>query len=170
MVAAVSSISTATCTANSQVVPCTGFFAPIVALFVILAPIFAFICLIAVAAGVLMIVSWWKVFEKAGRPGWPAIVPIYNLVVMFELVGISPWLILLVLIPGLGSLALFIVMIFMNIKLAQAFGKSEGFAVGLILLPIVFVPILAFGSSRFTAVSANIVNPPPQPPAQNPSL
>ena len=132
-------------------------------LFLVLMPFIFVFMLVGLALAALMVVSWWKIFQKAGRPGWAAIVPIYNLVVMFQIVGMSPWLILLALIPVAGSLALFIVMIFVNIKIAKAFGQSEGFAVGLILLPIVFVPILAFGKSKFTGI-APITSVPPTPP------
>lgn len=126
--------------------------------------------LIGLALCVLMILSWWKVFEKAERRGWAALVPIYNNVVMLQIVGMSPWLVLLVFVPFVGQLALFIVMIFMNLKLAKAFGKEEGFAIGLILLPIVFVPILAFGQARFGGVAPIVSATPSDPvPPQNPT-
>lgn len=152
----VAALSSATYRMNGHFVPARGgsdvadFILPLLA---VLAPIFFFVVLISLAASALMIVSWWKVFQKAGRPGWAAIVPIYNLVVMFQIVGMSPWLILLALIPFVGQLALFIVMIIMNIKMAKAFGKDDGFAIGLIFLPVVFVPILAFGQAKFAGVA-----------------
>jgi hypothetical protein len=127
--------------------------------------------LIGLALLVFMIVAMWKVFEKAGRPGWAAIIPIYNGVVLLKIVGMSPWFILLAFIPFFGSLIFFIVSIFMNIRLARAFGKSNGFAVGLIFLSVVFIPILAFGKAKFNGVApvSPVVPSSPVPP-QNPSV
>jgi hypothetical protein len=119
--------------------------------------------LIGLALLVFLIVSMWKVFEKAGKPGWAAIIPIYNLVVMFRIVGMSPWLILLAFIPFVGSFVYFIVTIFVNVRLARAFGKGNGFAVGLILLSIVFIPILAFGKAQFVGLTPVGPVPPPTP-------
>lgn len=148
LVAAVSSA-----TFNGRNFPHNGSADFLLPLFTILAPIFFFLVLLSLAVCALMVVSWWKVFQKTGRSGWPAIVPIYNTVVMLQIVGMSPWLILLNLIPWVGQIAFFVVMIFMSIKLAKAFGKDEGFAVGLVLLPVVFVPILAFGQAKFVGLT-----------------
>lgn len=86
------------------------------------------------------IASIWTLYEKAGKPGWAAIIPIYNQVVMIEIIG-KPWYwILLMFIPlvnviiGIWSLNLFI----------KSFGKSEGYTIGTILLPFIFLPLLAF--------------------------
>jgi hypothetical protein len=73
------------------------------------------------------------------------IVPIYNIIVMLQIVGRPLWWIVLLFIP----LVNFVVAILLAIDLARAFGKSEGFAVGLILLGFVFYPILAFGSATY---------------------
>ncbi len=96
---------------------------------------------------VLMIVSMWKVFTKAGQPGWAAIVPIYNIVVILKIVGKPLWWLILFLIPIVN----FVVAIMIALALAKAFGKSTGFAIGLILLGIVFFPILAFSDATYTA-------------------
>ncbi|MFO1006502.1 MAG: DUF5684 domain-containing protein [Planctomycetaceae bacterium] len=93
----------------------------------------------------LMIVSLWKVFEKAGKPGWAAIIPIYNIIVMLQIVGKPVWWVLLLFIPFVGI----VVSIMMVLELAKKFGKGGGFALGLILLPIVFYPILAFGDAKY---------------------
>ena len=146
----VAAVSNSVCRINGKIVSCNQMHNILSPIFLALAPFFALIVLIGIAAGVLLIVSWWKVFQKASRPGWPAIVPIYNTVIMLQIVGMSPWLVLLAFIPGVGGLVFFIISIFINIKLAKAFGKDEGFAVGLILLPVIFVPILAFGQAKFT--------------------
>ncbi|MFA6570010.1 MAG: DUF5684 domain-containing protein [Bacteroidota bacterium] len=94
---------------------------------------------------VIMIASLWKIFVKAGKPGWAAIVPIYNLIIMLEIVGKPIWWIILFLIP----FANLIVAILIYIELAKKFGKEIGFAIGMILLPIVFFPILGFGSAEY---------------------
>ena len=102
--------------------------------------------------GILMIVAQWKIFTKAGEAGWKSIIPIYNLVTLFQIIGLSPLLILILLvswIPIVGPLACFVLTIIENIKLAQAFGKSTGFAVGLILLGPIFTLMLAFGSAEY---------------------
>jgi hypothetical protein len=99
----------------------------------------------AVVVGILMIASIWKVFAKAGKPGWAAIIPIYNLVVLLQIVRKPLWWIVMFLIP----LVNFIFLILLYIELAKAFGKGGGFAAGLIFLGIIFFPILGFGSSQY---------------------
>jgi hypothetical protein len=95
----------------------------------------------------LVIASVWKLFSKAGQPGWAAIVPIYNYIVWLQMIGKPIWWLLLLFIP----FANLVVGIIMMIETAKVFGKGAGFAAGLILLPVVFLPILAFGSSRYQA-------------------
>lgn len=93
----------------------------------------------------LMIVSMWKVYTKAGKPGWAAIVPIYNLVVLLEMVRKPMWWILMFFIPFVN----FIFLILLYVELAKAFGKGGGFAAGLILLSPIFVPILGLGGAQY---------------------
>ncbi len=110
--------------------------------------------LIAIALVVFMIASYWIVFQKAGRPGWAILIPIYNMIVQFQVAKINPWFILLYLlsiIPFIGWIVSIGMSIWLNVKTAQVFGKGAGFAVGLILLPIVFIPILAFGDAKYIA-------------------
>ncbi len=99
---------------------------------------------------VLMIASVWKVFTKAGQPGWAAIIPIYNVIVLLKIIGKPWWWILGFIIPFVN----FIVMILMAVGLAKVFGKGTGFAIGLILLSFIFYPILAFGDATYTAPPA----------------
>jgi hypothetical protein len=99
---------------------------------------------------VFLIASGWKIFTKAGKPGWAVIVPIYNIIVMLEIVGRPVWWILLLIIPFVN----FIVGILVAVDLAKAFGKSVVFAVGLILLPFIFYPILGFGSATYSKPAA----------------
>ncbi|MFH0907867.1 MAG: DUF5684 domain-containing protein [bacterium] len=108
------------------------------------------ILLIYFAIIILMIVALWKVFSKAGEPGWAAIVPIYNVIVLLKVAGKPWWWLLLMLIP-LVNIVMFILT---YIALANSFGKGGGFAAGLILLPIIFLPILAFDSSQYQGAAA----------------
>ena len=112
----------------------------------------AFVWIIAMAVSIIMIVSMWKIFQKAGKPGWAALIPIYNTVVLFQITGINPLLLLLALIPVVGSIAIIILSFLSYIRLAQAFGKSGGFAVGLILLNVIFMPMLAFSDAEYQGV------------------
>jgi len=93
----------------------------------------------------LMVASMWKLFVKAGKPGWAAIVPIYNLVVLLEIAGKPIWWFILFLIPVVN----FIVLIMLALAVARKFGKGTGFALGMIFLSPIFYPILAFGDSTY---------------------
>lgn len=101
--------------------------------------------LIQLIVAVLAIAGMWKVFVKAGKPGWAAIIPIYNAVVLLEIAGKPIWWIILLLIPCVNVVVAFIVMI----ALAERFGKGAGFGIGLALLGFVFFPILGFGDARY---------------------
>ena len=101
--------------------------------------------LIYLAIIVLFIVGLWKTFAKAGKPGWAAIIPIYNAIVLLEIVGKPIWWIILMFIPVVN----FIVAIIVMVELAKVFGKGVGFAVGMIFLGFIFVPILGFGSAQY---------------------
>ena len=94
---------------------------------------------------ILLIASIWKVFSKAGQPGWAAIIPIYNIYIMCKVAGRPGWWLLLMLIPFVN----FIIAIILNVDIAKRFGKGVGFAVGMILLPFIFWPILGFGSAQY---------------------
>ena len=117
---------------------------------------------------ILQVVGMWKVFKKSGEEGWKAIIPIYNTYTMCKITGVNPWWVLIVAIAGglsgafgdsdlntIVSLLCSIVTIYfsvlLNVSLARAFGKSDGFAVGLVLLNPIFLLILGCGSSQFIA-------------------
>jgi len=104
--------------------------------------------LLGLAVAVLGIVAMWKIFEKAGEPGWAAIIPFYNLYILFKITWGNGWNFLLLLIP----LANIVFMIITMVKLAKAYGKSGGFAVGLIFLSVIFMCILAFDQSMYQGV------------------
>ncbi len=96
--------------------------------------------LVFFALGLLMLISVWKVFTKAGKPGWASIIPIYNIIVLCEICGKPIWW--------------FIISPFLVFPLAARFGKGVGFALGLWFLFPIFWPILAFGSAKYQPVVA----------------
>ena len=98
---------------------------------------------------ILVVIAMWKVFTKAGKPGWASLIPVYNMVVMYQIVGLNPWLLLLYLIPIVNWIAAFVLSIMQNVKLAKVFGKSTGFAIGLIFLNPIFLLILGFGDAKY---------------------
>ena len=110
-------------------------------------PVTGIIGLLLVVIG---LVSLWKIFTKAGRPGWASIVPIYNAIVLCHISGKSGWWVLLMFIPLVNFVALIIIFI----GLAKNFGKSAGFGIGAALLSFIFLPILAFGDARYQGPSA----------------
>ncbi len=100
----------------------------------------------------LMIVSMWRIFEKAGKPGWASIIPIYNMIVMLEIAQKPWWWIFLMLIPYVGM----IWGIWTINMMVKKFGKEEGFTIGCIFLPFVFFPILAFGEAQYQGVEPQV--------------
>ena len=103
---------------------------------------------IDVVLSVLMIAAMWKVFTKAGEPGWAAIIPIVNLYFLCKVAGRPGWWLLLLLI----CFPIFYIIICIDV--AKRFGKGGGFAVGLIFLPFIFFPILGFGSAQYQGAPA----------------
>jgi hypothetical protein len=106
--------------------------------------------IIGALVGILVIAGMWKVFTKAGQPGWAAIIPIYNLIVLLQIAGKPVWWLLLFLIPGVNLIMLILVWL----SVAKAFGKGTGFTLGLIFLSPIFVPILGFGDARYVETPA----------------
>lgn len=103
-----------------------------------------------IALIVFIIIVYWRIYEKAGQPGWASIVPFYNTYVLIVRILEMPsfWFWLLF-VPFL-NIAIALILIFMiPFKLAEKFGKGAGFGVGLLLLGIIFLPILAFGSAEY---------------------
>ena len=99
----------------------------------------------------LMIAAMWKVFSKAGQPGWAVLIPIYNIYVLCKVAGRPGWWLLLMLIP----LVNLVIAIILNIDVAKNFGKGVGFGIGLIILPFIFYPILGFGSAQYQGGAAS---------------
>lgn len=111
--------------------------------------------LFSLLIAVVVIAGMWKVFAKAGQPGWAAIIPIYNTYVLLKIAGKPWWWLLLLFIP----LVNFVILILAMISLAQAFGKGMGFALGLILLSPIFIPILGFGSAQYVGTQPQRMSP-----------
>ena len=110
---------------------------------------------------ILMIAACWKIFIKAGQPGWASIIPIYNWYILCKIVGRPGWWVILLLIPFVN----FIIGIILCIDLAKSFGKGVGFGIGLILLGVIFFPILGFGSAQYQGPAAGAIAPGPTPQA-----
>lgn len=107
---------------------------------------------IVLAIAIVQIIAMWKLFNKAGEKGWKSIIPIYNLVILFKISGLSPWLILVffaTIIPFIGWIAPIALNAVLSYKLAKSFGKDGGWAVGLYFLAPIFYMILAFGKSEY---------------------
>ncbi|MCL2881959.1 MAG: DUF5684 domain-containing protein [Coriobacteriia bacterium] len=104
---------------------------------------YVFIIFFAIAEMALLYVSYWFLFQKAGRKPWPAVIPILNQLMLLDIAGKPWWWIFMFYIP----VANIVFEIMLYIDLARAFGKSGGWAAGLLLLPYVFFPILAFSKN-----------------------
>jgi hypothetical protein len=101
--------------------------------------------IVALAITIFVIAGVWKVFSKAGEPGWAVLIPIYNLIVFLKVAGKPLWWIILLFVP----IANFVVAILASLGLAERFGKGGGFGIGLAFLPFIFFPILGFGSATY---------------------
>ena len=116
--------------------------------------VLGFMMIIFAIIGLIMIICLWKIFTKAGKPGWAAIIPIYSTIVLLEIVGKPVWWILLLFIPIVNV----VVLIMVIHRLSVSFGKDIGMTLLLIFLPFIGFPVLAFGDSRYigtpTVVSA----------------
>ena len=106
--------------------------------------------LIGLAIAVVQLIAVWKIFTKAGKPGWAALIPIYNVYTMLEIVGREWWWLLLMLIPGV-NVVIGIIVLF---DLAKSFGKDTGFGFGLLFLSGIFIPILGFGKAQYVGPAA----------------
>lgn len=127
----------------------------------VLGGLLIFLIVIAIAVAVFMVIAYWKLFKKAGKNGWEAIVPYYNTWILNEIAG-AHWLWFVALIvgsagmtaedSGLRAMAGAVVIladIVVGINIAKKFGKSTGFGVLCVLLPFIGYPILAFGSAKY---------------------
>ena len=101
--------------------------------------------LFVLAISVFMVVAMWKMFTKAGKPGWGCLVPFYNNYCLFEIAFGNGWLFLLTFVPCVN----FVFLIMLYFKLAKAFGQGVGFVFGLLFLNPIFVAILGFGNAEY---------------------
>lgn len=116
--------------------------------------------LLYIAVIVFFIFCMWKIFVKAGKPGWAAIIPIYNIIVELEIIGRPWWWLLLMLVP-LVNVVIGIIILF---DLAKVFGKGTGFGFGLLFLSFIFIPILALGDATYLGPIAGQPQAPIAPP------
>jgi hypothetical protein len=101
--------------------------------------------IIGLVIAVIIIAAMWKLFTKAGEPGWAAIIPIYNFIVLLKIAGRPVWWVILMLIPFVNL----IVFILVCIDLARKFGKGAGYGIGLAILGFIFFPLLAFSDAQY---------------------
>lgn len=122
----------------------------------------------ALVAGVISIIPMWRLFEKAGQPGWKAIIPVYSSYMLYK-ISWKPSMFFITLILGIVAsillqlndymalavigviinIAVMVLGILFNHKISKSFGHGVGFTVGLIFLSLIFLYILAFGSSEY---------------------
>ncbi len=122
------------------------------ALGAILGAFLGVILVIGTVITILHLIGMWKVFTKAGEKGWKCIIPIYNIVILFKISGLSPWIIfgyLAIFIPFVGWIVSLGITIYQCNSLAKAFGKDVGYTIGLLFLPTIFYMILGLGSAQY---------------------
>jgi hypothetical protein len=109
---------------------------------------------IGLVIGLILIIAMWKVFTKAGQPGWAAIIPIFNIYILCKVAGRPGWWLILMLIPFVN----FIIAISLCIDIAKNFGKGAGVGIGLAFLGFIFFPVLGFGSATYQGTSSPAVS------------
>jgi hypothetical protein len=109
-----------------------------------------FFFVIWLAVIIAVVAGFWKCFEKAGQPGWAAIVPIYNIYILCKIAGRPAWWVILFFIPIVSI----VIAVIVSLDVAKSFGKSAGFGVGLALLAFIFYPILGFGDAQYQGPAA----------------
>lgn len=107
--------------------------------------IFILFLILGIALSIFSIVASWKLFTKAGKPGWASLIPIYNIYIMCEIAEKEWWYMLLLIVPIVNIYANFVI----YDGIAKKFGKSTGFTIGMMFLPLIFFPILAFGNAKY---------------------
>ncbi len=100
---------------------------------------------------ITLIIAMWTIYSKAGQPGWASIVPIYNIIVLLEIIGKPWWWLFLMCIPIVNIVIL--IMVYHNLSLS--FGKGSGFTAGIIFLGFIFIPMLAFGDAKYVGPGGN---------------
>jgi len=105
--------------------------------------------LLFLGSALLFVAGMWKVFTKAGQPGWACLVPIYNMIVLLQIAGRPVWWFLLMFVPVVN----FVVMIVISMDIAKNFGKGAGYGLGLALFGFVFFPVLGFSDAQYSPAS-----------------
>jgi len=100
-----------------------------------------------------IIYCMWKIFVKAGKPGWAALVPVYNILIELEITRLPWWFVFLMFITP----ANLVIAIFILFSMAKVFGKSTAFGFGLLFLSFIFIPILAFGDAKYDSSAESIL-------------
>lgn len=120
-----------------------------------------FVCIIGLAMLILEIIGSWKTFKKAGKPGWAAIVPVYNIFVALEVAKLEWWHLLIIIgfgiaynvnsdaVVALGSIGLIAYEFVIAIRISKAFGKTTGFGVFTAFFPYIGYMILGCGSAKY---------------------
>lgn len=106
------------------------------------------------AVWIVSAVGLWKIFEKAGKPGWGAFIPIYNIILWLEIVRRPGWWIVLIYIVPVANIICFFIVTF---DLAKSYGKGVGYGFGLLFLPLIFYPMLGFSDAEYTPIKREIV-------------
>ena len=112
---------------------------------------FAAFAFVFIAIGLVMLIGMWKVFTKAGQPGWAVLIPVYNFILLLRIAGLAWYWVftpLIILIPILGAIAY---LVWVHHRISTRFGQGVGFTIGLTLLGPIFWLILGFGSSKYVA-------------------
>ena len=102
--------------------------------------------IIYIAIILLELVALWKIYTKAGQPGWAAIIPIYNIIVFLKIIKMDWWHILIMIFVPFAALVYSIIFDF---KLAKVFGKGVGYGFLLLFFTPIMYPVLAFGDAKY---------------------
>lgn len=121
-------------------------------------------------AYVLTIIPLWRMFTKAGQPGWKALIPVYSTYILYKISWTTTvfWILLIAsIVVSLVStfaadavmlvlilsiivyIAAIVIGIMFNYKISKSFGHGVGFTIGLIFLNLIFLYIIAFGKSEY---------------------
>jgi len=118
--------------------------------------------IVMLIVAIIMIIANWKIYEKAGKPGWASIVPVYAQIVLLEICELPTWKVILFFIPIANIYIIFIA----NIELAKKFGKSTGYGIAMVFFGVVLLPMLAFGKAQYQSYDINNNNNYQQPTQQ----
>ena len=120
--------------------------------------------LVMMAVMVTVIAGMWRVFSKAGQPGWGVLVPIYNVLLMCKIAQRPAWWLILLFVPVVNI----IIAVIMSVDIARHFGKGTGFGIGLAFLGFIFYPVLGFSGAQYGG-SPTATAPAPQQMTETPT-